>query len=101
VIALYIASETLFIESRRHTMLSDDQLAPQNSPSASKPRPNTGSKNSPRLPAVAAPFSQRRPSSEYLDVNQTQVSCIKGAIASLDRGEAVSHEIVRKWVLSW
>jgi RHH-type rel operon transcriptional repressor/antitoxin RelB len=35
--------------------------------------------------------------SEYLDVNETQVFGIKNAIASLDRGEAVSHE----WVLSW
>ena len=39
--------------------------------------------------------------SEYLDVNEMQVSGIKDAIASLDRGEAVSHEEVREWVLSW
>jgi RHH-type rel operon transcriptional repressor/antitoxin RelB len=38
---------------------------------------------------------------EYLDVNDAQVSGIKDAIASLDRGEAVSHEKVREWVLSW
>jgi RHH-type transcriptional regulator, rel operon repressor / antitoxin RelB len=36
-----------------------------------------------------------------LDVNETQVFGIKNAIASLDRGEAVSHEKVREWVLSW
>ena len=36
-----------------------------------------------------------------LDVNETQVSGIKDAIASLDRGEAVSHEKVREWVLFW
>jgi RHH-type rel operon transcriptional repressor/antitoxin RelB len=39
--------------------------------------------------------------SEYLDVNETQVFGIKNAIASLDRGEAVSHDEVREWVLSW
>ena len=39
--------------------------------------------------------------SEYLDVNEAQVSGTKDAIASLDRGEAVSHEKVREWVLSW
>jgi predicted transcriptional regulator len=38
---------------------------------------------------------------EYLDVNEWQVSGIKQAIASLDRGEAVSHERVRDWVESW
>jgi RHH-type rel operon transcriptional repressor/antitoxin RelB len=30
--------------------------------------------------------------SEYLDVKETEVSGIKDAIASLDRGEAVAHE---------
>lgn len=39
--------------------------------------------------------------SEYVDVNETQVSGIKDATASLDRGEAVSHEKVREWVLTW
>jgi RHH-type transcriptional regulator, rel operon repressor / antitoxin RelB len=39
--------------------------------------------------------------SEYLDLNEAQVSGIKDAIASFDRGEAVSHEKVREWVLSW
>jgi RHH-type transcriptional regulator, rel operon repressor / antitoxin RelB len=39
--------------------------------------------------------------SEYLDINETQVFGIKNAIASLDRGEAVSHDEVREWVLSW
>jgi RHH-type transcriptional regulator, rel operon repressor / antitoxin RelB len=38
---------------------------------------------------------------EYLDVNEAQVFGIKNAIASLDRGEAVSHDEVREWVLSW
>ncbi len=38
---------------------------------------------------------------EYLDVNETQVFGIKNAITSLDRGEAVLHERVRDWVLSW
>lgn len=39
--------------------------------------------------------------SEYLDVNEWQVSGIKQAIASLDRGGAVSHEQVEEWVESW
>jgi len=38
--------------------------------------------------AGAAPFSQREAISEYLDVNETQVSGIKDAIASLDRRES-------------
>ena len=38
---------------------------------------------------------------EYLDVNEWQVAGIKRAIASLDRGEGVSHKDVRNWVNSW
>ena len=38
---------------------------------------------------------------EYIDVNDWQVSAIKRAIASLDRGEWVSHDWVKKWVASW
>jgi RHH-type rel operon transcriptional repressor/antitoxin RelB len=38
---------------------------------------------------------------EYLDVNEWQVAGIKRAIASLDRGEGVSHERVSDWVASW
>jgi len=38
---------------------------------------------------------------EYLDVNEWQVSGIKQAIASLDRGEGVPHELVKEWVSSW
>jgi RHH-type rel operon transcriptional repressor/antitoxin RelB len=38
---------------------------------------------------------------EYLDVNEWQVAGVKRAIASLDRGEGVSHEDVRDWVGSW
>ena len=38
---------------------------------------------------------------EYLDVNEWQVAGIKRAIASLDRGEGVSHERVKDWVTSW
>lgn len=38
---------------------------------------------------------------EYLDVNEWQVARIKRAIASLDRGEGVPHEDVRRWVESW
>jgi predicted transcriptional regulator len=38
---------------------------------------------------------------EYVDVNEWQVAAIKRAIASLDRGEGVSHESVKEWVSSW
>jgi RHH-type rel operon transcriptional repressor/antitoxin RelB len=38
---------------------------------------------------------------EYLAVNEWQVSGIKKAIASLDRGDAVSHDQVKDWVASW
>jgi len=38
---------------------------------------------------------------EYVDVNEWQVSGIRQAIASLDRGEVVSHDEVRDWVESW
>ncbi|HWX59541.1 CopG family ribbon-helix-helix protein [Bradyrhizobium sp.] len=38
---------------------------------------------------------------EYLDVNEWQVAGIKQAIASLDRGEGVSHEQVKDWITSW
>jgi len=38
---------------------------------------------------------------EYLDVNEWQVSGIRQAIATLDRGETVSHDRVRDWVESW
>lgn len=37
----------------------------------------------------------------YLDVNEWQVAGIKQAMASLDRGEGVSHENVKDWVGSW
>ena len=38
---------------------------------------------------------------EYLDVNEWQVAGIKEAIASIDRGEGVSHDQVKEWVASW
>jgi RHH-type rel operon transcriptional repressor/antitoxin RelB len=38
---------------------------------------------------------------EYLDVNEWQVAGVKRAIASLDRGEGVSHKEVKEWVGSW
>jgi len=38
---------------------------------------------------------------EYLDVNEWQVAGIKRAIASLDRGEGVSHQRVKDWISSW
>jgi RHH-type rel operon transcriptional repressor/antitoxin RelB len=39
--------------------------------------------------------------SGYLEVNEWQVTGIKRAIASLDRGEGVSHDLVKDWVSSW
>ena len=39
--------------------------------------------------------------SEYLNVNEWQVAGIKRAVASLDRGEGVSHKEVGEWVNSW
>ena len=38
---------------------------------------------------------------EYLDLNEWQVAGIQKAVASLDRGEGVAHEQVKKWVSSW
>ncbi len=38
---------------------------------------------------------------EYLEVNEWQVTGIRRAIASLDRGEGVPHESVEDWVASW
>jgi predicted transcriptional regulator len=38
---------------------------------------------------------------EYLDVNEWQVAGVKRAIASLDRGEGLSHKEVKDWVKSW
>jgi RHH-type transcriptional regulator, rel operon repressor / antitoxin RelB len=38
---------------------------------------------------------------EYLETNEWQVTGIKQAIASLDRGEGVSHALVKDWVTSW
>jgi RHH-type transcriptional regulator, rel operon repressor / antitoxin RelB len=38
---------------------------------------------------------------EYLEINEWQVAGIKRAIASLDRGEGISHDAVRDWVASW
>jgi predicted transcriptional regulator len=38
---------------------------------------------------------------EYLDMNEWQVTGIKQAITSLDRGDGVPHEEVKAWVKSW
>jgi RHH-type rel operon transcriptional repressor/antitoxin RelB len=38
---------------------------------------------------------------EYLDTNEWQVSGIKQAMASLDRGEGIPHASVKDWVMSW
>lgn len=38
---------------------------------------------------------------EYLELNEWQVSGIKRAIASLDRGERIPHEMVKDWIELW
>jgi len=38
---------------------------------------------------------------EYLDANEWQIAGIKQAIASLDQGGGISHELVKDWVASW
>ena len=38
---------------------------------------------------------------EYLDINEWQVTGIKRAIASLDRGKGIAHDQVKDWVASW
>lgn len=38
---------------------------------------------------------------EYLKANEWQVAGIKAAMSSLERGEGVRHEEVRRWVASW
>jgi RHH-type rel operon transcriptional repressor/antitoxin RelB len=38
---------------------------------------------------------------EYLELNEWQVSGIKRAIASLDRGEGIPHDMVKDWIESW
>jgi len=38
---------------------------------------------------------------EYLEINEWQVTGVKRAIASLDRGEGISHDSVKDWVASW
>jgi RHH-type transcriptional regulator, rel operon repressor / antitoxin RelB len=39
--------------------------------------------------------------SEYLAVNEWQISGIKAAIEDLERGERIEHDAVRRWVESW
>jgi RHH-type transcriptional regulator, rel operon repressor / antitoxin RelB len=38
---------------------------------------------------------------EYLEVNEWQVAGIKRAIASIDRGKGIPHNLVKDWVASW
>jgi RHH-type transcriptional regulator, rel operon repressor / antitoxin RelB len=38
---------------------------------------------------------------EYLAVNEWQIARIRSAMESLDRGEFIEHDAVRKWVESW
>ena len=38
---------------------------------------------------------------EYLEVNEWQVSGIKRAMASLDGGEGIAHDVVKDWIESW
>jgi predicted transcriptional regulator len=39
--------------------------------------------------------------SVYLDANEWQVSGIKAALSSLDRGKGLPHRRVIEWVASW
>ena len=38
---------------------------------------------------------------QYLDVNEWQVTGVRKAMVTLDRGEIVPHEQVKAWVSSW
>jgi len=38
---------------------------------------------------------------EYLDVSEWQIGGIKRAVASLNRGEGVTHKEVKDWIGSW
>jgi RHH-type transcriptional regulator, rel operon repressor / antitoxin RelB len=38
---------------------------------------------------------------EYLDINDWQVTGIKRAMTSLDRGEGIAHDSVKDWIESW
>jgi len=37
---------------------------------------------------------------EFVDVNEWQIAGIKRAMASLDRGEGIDHEQVKRWMRS-
>lgn len=39
--------------------------------------------------------------SEYVDANEWQVTGIRRAVASMDRGEGIGHDQVMEWVHSW
>ena len=38
---------------------------------------------------------------EFVDVNEWQISGIRAAMQSLDRGESIPHEQIKEWVKSW
>ncbi len=38
---------------------------------------------------------------DYINVQEAQVSGIEEALAELDRGEAIEHNQILKWVESW
>jgi predicted transcriptional regulator len=38
---------------------------------------------------------------DYVDINEWQIDGIKSAMASMDGGEGVAHDEVKKWVRSW
>jgi len=38
---------------------------------------------------------------EYLEINEWQVTGIRRAIASLNRGKGVPHRLVKDWIASW
>ena len=74
--------------------------AQQPLPCESTQPPTSASRDWPRARAAADLSSQPGRSKEYLDVNEWQVAGVKQAIASLDRGEGVSHEQVKDWITS-
>ncbi len=58
-----------------------------------KPARSTGRRSRSYLAAEAP--------NEHLDVNEWQVEGIRSAIASLDNGEGIAHEDIKRTIKSW
>ncbi len=54
-----------------------------------------------RSTARSSSFLAAQAIEEYLDVNEWQIAGIKKALASVDRGDVIPHEDVKRWVESW